>query len=86
MSGQEEASDSEGIVERTQRLSFKEKARALNGASAKFDSKNPFFMVAMQPSYVSSRSRVVMVNSVKPIFRIVYGFVFLDFSFFILLE
>ena len=69
MSEWRKTSHAVGIVERTQSLSFKEKARALNRASSKFHSKNPFFMVLMQPSYVFSDYKMVTFNSAKATFH-----------------
>ncbi|KAF2296042.1 hypothetical protein GH714_035812 [Hevea brasiliensis] len=45
------------------RLNVKEKSKALNRARTNFKSKNPFFLVAMQPSYVRPGEKLTIPRS-----------------------
>ncbi|XP_058008068.1 B3 domain-containing transcription factor VRN1-like [Hevea brasiliensis] len=45
------------------RLNVKEKRKALNRARTNFKSKNPFFLVAMQPSYVRPGEKLTIPRS-----------------------
>ncbi|XP_037493209.1 B3 domain-containing transcription factor VRN1-like [Jatropha curcas] len=48
------------VPPKIQSLTAKGKASALRRAKTKFKSRNPFFMVAMQPSYVRGRSKITI--------------------------
>lgn len=44
---------------RTQPLTAEEKATALHRATANFNSGNPYFMIALQPSYLNKLVNMV---------------------------
>ena len=51
----------DGAVIRTQTLRAEERDNTLYKATSRFKSRNPFFMVVMQPSYIEFDFRLVSI-------------------------